>query len=127
VYIYSRTQLLYPCSPIYVFFLGTNHNCPNFQGVLIYKVIFHVKGYYDVSFYWGLHSKSYVTYISSSKGNDIDGKREYKMMCARGFASDVPNTIALDDQLEMASKQPPSNPEYVKSFTGNNWNDLWYC
>ena len=40
------------------------------------------------------------------------------MMCARGFASDVPNAIALDDKLETASKQPPSNPEYVKSFSG---------
>jgi len=71
---------------------------------------------------------AHLIFISSSKGNDIDGKREYKMMCARGFASDVPNTIALDDQLETASKQPPSNPEYVKSFTGTcSCDGRWCC
>ena len=56
--------------------------------------------------------------VSFSEGNDIDGKREYKMMCIRGFAVDVPKAIALDDQLETSSKQPPNNSEYVKSFTG---------
>ena len=52
------------------------------------------------------------------KGDETTGKRDFKMMCIRGYSSDVPNAINLDEKLETASKLPPNNGQFEKSFAG---------
>ena len=40
------------------------------------------------------------------------------MMCIRGYSSDIPDTINLDEKLETTSNLPPSNGQFEKSFAG---------
>jgi len=40
------------------------------------------------------------------------------MMCVRGYSSDVVDAINLDEKLEAASKLPPNNGQFEKSFAG---------
>jgi len=40
------------------------------------------------------------------------------MMCVRGYSSVVRNAIKLDEKLKAASKQPPPDGLYDKSFFG---------
>ena len=40
------------------------------------------------------------------------------MMCVRGYSTDIPDTINLDEKLETISKLPLDLVNYNKSFTG---------
>ena len=52
------------------------------------------------------------------EGDETTGKRDFKMMCVRGYSSDIPDAINLDEKLETTSKLPPSIGHFEKSFTG---------
>ena len=52
------------------------------------------------------------------EGDETAGKRDLKMMCIRGYSSDIPDVINLDEKLETASKLPPNNGQFDKSFVG---------
>ena len=51
-------------------------------------------------------------------GNETTEKKSIKMMCVRGYSSDVSDAIHLDEKLEAASKLPPNIGQFEKSFTG---------
>ena len=40
------------------------------------------------------------------------------MMSVRGYSSDIPDAINLDEKLETTSKLPPNNGQFEKSFAG---------
>ena len=52
------------------------------------------------------------------EGDETTGKGDFKMMCIRGYSSEVPDTINLDEKLETTSKLPHNIGQFEKSFTG---------
>ena len=54
-------------------------------------------------------------------GDDVG---EFKMMCVHGYSSVVQNAVKLDEKLGAASKQPPPDGLYDKSFFGKY---CYYC
>ena len=51
-------------------------------------------------------------------GDEATGKKDFKMMCVRGYSSDIADAINLDEKLETSSKLPPNNGQFEKSFAG---------
>ena len=60
------------------------------------------------------------------EGDETTGKRDVKMMCVRGYSSDIPDAINLDEKFESASKLPPNNGQFEKSFAGMYKYILYY-
>ncbi|XP_065907543.1 long-chain fatty acid transport protein 4-like [Dysidea avara] len=65
--------------------------------------------------YGGEFSEVVANISSSLQG---DGVGEFKMMCVHGYSSVVQNAVKLDEKLGAASKQPPPDGLYDKSFFG---------
>ena len=52
------------------------------------------------------------------EGDETTGKKDFRMMCVRGYSSDIPDAINLDEKLETSSKLSPNNGQFEKNFAG---------
>lgn len=54
-------------------------------------------------------------YCLADKFHHVKG---FKMMCVRGYSTDISDAINLDEKLESVSKLPPNIVNYKISFVG---------